>query len=434
VDLVTLKTDRSRALFDRAQALLPGGVSSPVRAFRSVGGTPLFFKRGVGPRVWDEDGNEFIDYCMSWGPLALGHCPKGVVDAVRDAALSGTSFGTPTAAEVALAELVTRLQPLAERVRFTSSGTEAVMSAARLARGFTKRDLIVKFDGCYHGHADGFLVKAGSGLATAGQSDSAGVPEGIAALTLVLPLDDEAAFRALMSKRGREVAAVVIEPVPANSGLLLQRPEFLRLLREETTKHGALLLFDEVISGFRLGARGATGHYGIAPDLLTFGKVIGGGLPCAAYAGRKEIMEMVAPLGPVYQAGTLSGNPLAMAAGRAALEHLERGGWALLDVRGQELEAALRPVLAPWPVELVRLGSIFWLTFQKPAPRAWHQVERAGAEVYKRLHRALLERGVYFAPSAFEVGFVSTTHGPEELAATAAALKASLPIAFGGAK
>jgi glutamate-1-semialdehyde 2,1-aminomutase len=422
--------ERSQALFERAQQLLPGGVSSPVRAFRSVGGTPIFMKRGQGALVWDEDGNRYVDYCMSWGPLALGHAPAPVVAAVREAAEQGTSFGTPTAAEVALAETVTRLQPLAERVRFVSSGTEAVMSAVRAARGFTRRDLLVKFDGCYHGHADYLLVKAGSGLATCGQADSAGVPEAIAGTTVVLPLDDEAALRALMRERGREVAAVIIEPVPANCGLLLQRPEFLRLLREETTRHGALLIFDEVISGFRLGAQGAAGHYGVAPDLLTFGKVIGGGLPVGAYGGRREVMDMIAPVGPVYQAGTLSGNPVAMAAGRAMLETLAAGGWERLEAVSRELEQLLLPVLAPYPVTLVRLGSIFWLVFQTCAPRAWHQVERAGAERYKAVHRALLERGVYFAPSAFEVFFTSAAHESAQLRDTAAALGEALKVAF----
>ncbi|MBX3469557.1 MAG: glutamate-1-semialdehyde 2,1-aminomutase [Planctomycetes bacterium] len=425
-----MNLERSRALFERAQALLPGGVSSPVRAFRSVGGTPVFLARGEGPLAWDEDGNRYVDLCMSWGPLALGHAPAPVVEAVTAAAALGTSFGTPTAAEVALAETVARLQPLAERVRFVSSGTEAVMSAVRAARGFTGRDLLVKFDGCYHGHADYLLVKAGSGLATSGQPDSAGVPAAVAATTVVLPLDDEAAFRALMSARGAEVAAVIVEPVPANCGLLLQRPEFLAALREETTRHGALLILDEVISGFRLGPGGAAAHYGIAPDLLTYGKVIGGGLPVGAYAGRREVMEVVAPAGPVYQAGTLSGNPVAMSAGRAMLEALERGGWARLEAASATLEALLRPIVEPYPVSLVRLGSIFWLVFQRPAPRAWHQVERAGAERYKRLHRAMLERGVYLAPSAFEVFFTSAAHGDDVLREVADAMREALAIAF----
>lgn len=427
-----LELSRSRALFAEAQGLLPGGVSSPVRAFRSVGGDPIFFARGEGAEVWDEDGNRYVDCCCSWGPLALGHAHPAVVEAVCEAARKGTSFGTPTAEELALARLVRELQPLAERVRFVSSGTEAVMSAVRLARGATGRDLLLKFDGCYHGHADYLLVKAGSGLATAGQADSAGVPEAIAGTTAVLPLGDLDALRAFFRERGAEVAAAIVEPVPANCGLLLQEPAFLEALRAETRAAGALLIFDEVISGFRLGPRGAAGRYGIEPDLLTFGKVIGGGLPVGAYAGRAELMEQVAPSGPVYQAGTLSGNPVAMAAGRAALEALRDGGWERLAERGERLAALLEPVLAPHPVSLVREGSIFWLAFQEPAPRAWHQVDRAGAERYRVLHRALLERGVYLAPSAYEVGFLSTAHTDEHLEAIAAALVDALPLACGG--
>ena len=422
---------RSAALFARAEQILPGGVSSPVRAFKAVGGSPIFLRSGQGAEVEDEDGNRYIDFVLSWGPLALGHAHPEVVAAICQAAGEGTSFGAPTLRELLLAELVRELQPLCERVRFVSSGTEAVMSAVRLARGFTGRDLLVKFDGCYHGHADYLLVKAGSGLATAGQPDSAGVPAGIAGTTAVLPLDDEAAFRELMRARGREVAAVLIEPVPANSGLLLQRPEFLRLLREETRRAGALLIFDEVISGFRLGPGGAAAHYGIAPDLLTFGKVIGGGLPVGAYGGRREVMEKVAPLGPVYQAGTLSGNPVAMAAGSAALGALRAGGWDALARRGEELEARWKPVLEPYPLGLVRLGSIGWLSFQRPPPRAWHQVDCAGAATYARLHRAMLERGVYLAPSAFEVLFVSAAHTSEQLERSAVALRESLREVFG---
>jgi glutamate-1-semialdehyde 2,1-aminomutase len=421
---------RSRELFEQALGLIPGGVSSPVRAFKSVGGTPVFMQRGAGAHVWDEDGNDYVDYCCSWGPLALGHAHPKVVAAIQENAALGTSFGTPHREEVALASLVVELQPWAERVRFVSSGTEAVMSAVRLARGYTGRDLIVKFDGCYHGHADYMLVKAGSGLATSGQADSAGVPEAIASTTVVLPLDDEDALRAFMKARGAEVAAVVVEPVPANCGLLLQRAEFLQLLRDETERAGALLLFDEVISGFRLGAGGAATHYEIRPDLFTFGKVIGGGLPVGAYAGKREIMERVAPLGPVYQAGTLSGNPLAMAAGRAALEALRDGGWDRLSDRGEALAERLAPALAPHPLELVRIGSIFWLSFQSPAPRSYAALDRAGAAIYARLHALLLERGVYLAPSAFEVGFLSTAHSNDDLDRTAAALSEALPLAL----
>ena len=420
----------SSALFARALDVLPGGVSSPVRAFRSVGGAPLFFARGKGARVWDEDGREYVDYCMSWGPLALGHAPDPVLEAIGRAAALGTSFGAPTRAELELAELVRALQPLAEMVRFVSSGTEAVMSAVRLARGFTRRDLIVKFDGCYHGHADYLLVKAGSGLATAGQPDSGGVPAAIAGTTAVLPLDDEAALRAFMATRGHEVAAVLIEPVPANCGLLLQRPEFLRALRAECDRAGALLVFDEVISGFRLGPGGAAARYGVRPDLLTYGKVIGGGLPVGAYAGRRDVMSCVAPSGCIYQAGTLSGNPVAMSAGRATLEALRDGGWDLLEARSAALERALRPLVEHYPARLVREGSIFWITFQDPPPRAWGAVDRSGAARYARLHAALLARGVYLAPSAFEVFFASTAHDDAAIAFTARAFEEALAVAF----
>ncbi len=430
-----LKTTASEALFERAQAALPGGVSSPVRAFKHVGGTPLFMRSGAGAHVEDEDGNRFLDFCMSWGPLVLGHAHPAIVRAVSETVARGSTFGTPTAGEVELAELVTSLYPAAERVRFVSSGTEAVMSAVRVARGATGRDLIVKFDGCYHGHADYLLVKAGSGLATAGTPDSAGVPAAIAGTTAVLPLADLAALRAFMRERGREVAAVLIEGVPANSGLLVQEPAFVAALREECTRAGALLVLDEVITGFRLGAGGAAARYGVRPDLVTFGKVIGGGLPVGAYGGRADLMAHVAPLGPVYQAGTLSGNPVAMAAGKAALETLRAGGWALLDDRARALEAALAPVCAAapgGPATLVREGSIFWIVFQERAPRAWGEVDAAAAKRrFPRFHRALLERGVYFPPSAFEVFFASTALSGDDIRraarAIAEALEASAP-------
>ena len=424
---------KSAILFERANSLLPGGVSSPVRAFKAVGGTPIFVRSGEGATIEDEDGNRYIDYCMSWGPLALGHAHPAVVRAVAEAASRGLTFGTPTAGEVELAALVSSLYPAAERVRFVSSGTEAVMSAVRLARAFTGRDLIVKFEGCYHGHADYLLVKAGSGLVTAGQPDSAGVPKPIAATTAVLPLDDEASFRTFMAARGREVASVLIEPVPANAGLLLQQPAFLRALREECDRAGALLIFDEVISGFRLGPGGAAALYGVRPDLATFGKVIGGGMPVGAYAGRAEIMSLVAPLGPVYQAGTLSGNPVAMAAGRATLEVLLAGGFEALEDRSRRLALALSRAIAAatCPVRLVRQGSIFWIVFQDQAPRAYGSLERAGARRYAAFYRALLERGIYFPPSAFEVFFASTAHTDAQIEETGRAVAESLRIAAG---
>ena len=425
-----LKLERSRELFARAEVLLPGGVSSPVRAFKSVGGTPIFFKTGQGGVVTDEDGNDYVDYCMSWGPLALGHAHPAVLQAVTESSARGMSFGAPTLYEVELAEQVQAMQPLAERVRFVSSGTEAVMSAVRLARGHTGRDLIVKFDGCYHGHADYLLVKAGSGLATSGQPDSAGVPAGIADTTAVLPLNDPAAVTAFMAERGSEVAAIIIEPVPANCGLLLQTKEFLQHLRDETTQHGALLIFDEVISGFRLGPGGAAAHFGIAPDLLTYGKVIGGGMPVGAYAGKRAVMESVAPLGPVYQAGPLSGNPVAMAAGQAALQALQDGGYDALQRNSDTLGELLAPHLAKHPVSLVRMGSIHWLSFQQPAPVTWDAADKSGAERYKVFHRAMLERGIYLAPSAWEVFFVSAAHTQEQLERTAVAFGEALEAAF----
>jgi glutamate-1-semialdehyde 2,1-aminomutase len=427
-----MKIEASEALFTRARAVLPGGVSSPVRAFKHVGGTPRFMARGAGGHVWDEDGNEYVDWCMSWGPLVLGHAHPAVVRAVADAAARGLTFGTPTRGEVELAEMISRAHPAAERVRFVSTGTEAVMSAVRLARGFTGRDLVVKFDGCYHGHADYLLVKAGSGLATAGQPDSAGVPAAIAGTTAVLPLDDEDALRAFMAARGKEVAAVILEGIPANAGLLVPKEGFVEAVAAAAREHGALFILDEVITGFRLGARGASER--VVPDLATFGKVIGGGLPVGAYAGRADIMKLVAPEGPVYQAGTLSGNPVAMAAGAATLRVLlEEGGFAALAERSVALARALGPVVREADIEcrLVQRGSIFWIVFQGDAPRAWGDVDRAGAARYAAFHRALLERGVYFPPSAFEVSFVSTAHTDEDIAKTADAVGEALRAAAG---
>jgi len=407
---------RSRELYRRACELMPAGVDSPVRAFRSVGGEPFFYERGLGCHVIDVDGNRYVDYVGSWGPLILGHAHPDVVEAVARAAASGLSFGAPCRQEVELAELVTGAVPHLEMVRFVSSGTEAVMSAVRLARGATGRDAVVKFSGCYHGHADHLLVDAGSGLATFGTPSSAGVPESFARHTAVLPLDDEAALTALMDARGSEIAAVVIEGVPANSGLLIQRPEYMHLVRELCTRHGALLILDEVITGFRLGANGAAAMYGIEPDLATYGKVIGGGLPVGAYGGRRELMEQLAPLGAVYQAGTLSGNPVAMAAGAATLHRLLADGGAAyveLERLGARLEHGLDRVMrragVPWSV--VRAGSILWLALQDgEPPRRYDHIRPQAAETFAALHRALLERGVSLAPSAYEVMFVSLAH------------------------
>lgn len=411
-------TAASKELYERACAVLPGGVSSPVRAYRSVGGTPRVIESAKGAHVTDADGNELLDFVGSWGPLILGHANPAILAAIGVAAERGTTFGAPTPFEVELAERVVSLHPALEMVRFVSSGTEAVMSAVRTARGFTGRDLILKFAGCYHGHADHLLVAAGSGLATFGTPSSAGVPASFAEQTAVLPLDDNEALEAFFAERGDELACALIEPAPANNGLLLQRPEFLALLRELCTKHGVLLLFDEVITGFRIGPGGYTELSGITPDLATFGKVIGGGLPVGAFGGRKEIMAVLSPDGPVYQAGTLSGNPVAMAAGLATLDQLERGGgWEHINRLGDELEASLGPVLEAHDARLVRAGSIFWMSLSSDAPpRASEQITSASADRYTPIFHALLERGISLAPSAYEVGFLSTAHTTEHVA------------------
>lgn len=416
----------SEALFRRALEVLPGGVSSPVRAFGAVGGTPVVIRRGRGTEVVDVDGRSYLDFVCSWGPLILGHAHPAVVEAVGRAVADGLTFGAPTPAEVELAERVTGLYPGVEQVRFVSSGTEATMSAMRLARGATGRDLILKFAGCYHGHSDPLLVAAGSGAVTFGHPSSAGVPDAFAERTLVLPLADTARLEALFAERGDEIAGVIIEPVPANNGLLLQQPAFLETLRSLTAKHGALLIFDEVISGFRLGAGGAAAHYGITPDLATFGKVIGGGMPVGAFGGRRKLMQHLAPVGPVYQAGTLSGNPVAMAAGLATLDVLEgEDGWTRLDALGQALETRLAPVLAaaPFPAQLVRIGSIFWMALQAgEPPRSAECIAADAADRFKGIFHGLLARGVSIAPSAYEVGFLSLAHTEADLDRFAAAL------------
>ena len=407
---------RSSELYRRACELMPAGVNSPVRAFGSVGGEPIFYAEAAGCRFTDADGRSFIDYVGSWGPLVLGHAHPAVIEAVQTSAAKGTSYGAPCVEEVALAEMVVDTVPFLEMVRFVSSGTEAVMSAVRLARGVTGRDAIVKFTGCYHGHADYLLVAAGSGLATFGTPSSAGVPASSAGHTLLLPLDDEAAFRKLMTEHGHEIAAVIIEGIPANNGLLPQTAQFVAALREECTRHGSMLIFDEVITGFRLGPDGAAGHYGIEPDLVTYGKIIGGGMPVGAYGGKREHMEQLAPLGPIYQAGTLSGNPVAMAAGAATLGALladNGAAWKRLNELGGMLETGIRDVFEdhdlPWTV--VRRGSILWMALQEgPSPVTAEAIDSSAADRYAELHSALLDQGVYLAPSAYEVIFVSAAH------------------------
>jgi glutamate-1-semialdehyde 2,1-aminomutase len=398
-------------LYNRALRLIPGGVNSPVRAFAAVGGAPVFIDRGEGAELIDADGNRYIDFCGSWGPLILGHAHPEVLQAISETAAKGTSFGASNHLEVELAEFVVgKVKPL-EKIRFVSSGAEAVMSAIRLARGYTGRDKIIKFNGCYHGHGDYLLVKAGSGLATFGEPSSQGVPADFAAHTLVADLDDPDGVSAYFQKHGGQIAAVIIEPIPANNGLLLQRPEFLKFLRDITAKHGSLLIFDEVISGFRVGWGGAAERYGIVPDLMTFGKVIGGGLPVGAFGGRAEIMDKLSPLGGVYQAGTLSGNPVAMAAGLKTLQILERDdGYGRLEELGAHFEHGLRQALKPTIARVVRVGSIIWFAFQKDAPRRADRIESAAIDTFNRRHRAILDKGVYLPPSGYEVMFVSLAH------------------------
>jgi glutamate-1-semialdehyde 2,1-aminomutase len=424
---------RSSELYQRACRVIPGGVSSPVRAFRAVGGTPLFIERGVGQYLYDVDGRRYLDVVNSWGALILGHAHPVVVEALTEACRHGTTFGAPCLGEVELAERITGAYPGLEQVRFVSSGTEAVMSAIRVARAATGRDLIVKFSGCYHGHADHLLVAAGSGLATFGRPSSAGVPAAFVAATRVLELDDEEALQALFAAEGARIAAVIIEPTPANHGLLLQRRTFLQALRATTARHGALLIFDEVISGFRLARGGVAALTGVTPDMATFGKVIGGGMPVGAFGGSRRVMAHLAPDGDAYQAGTLSGNPVAMAAGLTTLDLLTKGAvWQRLEALGAQLADALAPVLAqaPFPISLVRAGSLFWLSLHEG--RAPCRAATLGSQALARfvvLFHAMLARGVYLPPSAYEVCFLSAAFGEEDIKYFAAALAESLLVA-----
>lgn len=410
------KREKSAHLFERATRSMTGGVNSPVRAFKAVGGTPIYMDRGEGAYMIDVDGNRYLDFCCSWGPLILGHAHPVILDAIAKTAAKGTSFGTVHENEVLLAEKIKSLCPNIELMRFVSSGTEAVMSALRVARAFTKRDKIIKFAGCYHGHSDYLLAAAGSGLATLGIPASAGVPDDFAKHTLVAPLNDSAAIEALFAKYGNEIAAVIIEPIPANDGLLLQRKEYLQFLRDVTKRYGSLLIFDEVISGFRVGSGGATQYYGITPDLATYGKVVGGGLPVGAFGGRADIMSLLAPLGPVYQAGTLSGNPLALACGLATLDYLEKNdGWRKLNELTAEFVKTLTNGLKDYPVNVISIGSIFWINLQEKVVSRPDEIAKENAGKYVGLFGRALDAGIYLAPSAYEVGFISTAHTPTDL-------------------
>ena len=421
-------TTRSRALMARARELFPGGVSSPVRAFGGVGGEPFVVERGSGARIWDVDGNEYIDYVLSWGPLVLGHAPAVVLDALRETMERGTSFGIPTGLEVALAELVRERMPHVEMLRFVSSGTEATMSALRVARARTGRDLLLKFDGCYHGHGDSFLVRAGSGVATLGLPNSPGVPSALAALTLTAPFNDVAAVEALMRAHADRVAAIIVEPVIGNAGFIPPDPAFLPALRRIADDHGALLIFDEVMTGFRIAPGGAWERFGVRADLTTLGKVIGGGVPVAAYGGRRDLMSQVAPDGPVYQAGTLSGNPLAMAAGIATLRALTPAVHEGIAQRTRALVEGLRGIAARRGVPFTAdsAGSMFGFFFRAEPVRSYADARTSDVALFRRFFHAALARGVYLAPSPYEAGFTSAAHGDAEIAQTLEKLDAAL--------
>ncbi|MDO8589558.1 MAG: glutamate-1-semialdehyde 2,1-aminomutase [Armatimonadota bacterium] len=419
-----MRIDRSLDLFAQARNLIPGGVNSPVRAFKSVGGNPIFIERGAGSRMFDVDGNSYVDYVCSWGPLILGHAHPRIVQTLKTAAEKGTTFGASTEAEVTLARMIVEAVPSIEMVRLVNSGTEAVMSAIRLARGFTGRSKVVKFEGCYHGHSDSLLAKAGSGIATLGIPDSAGVPENLTADTLTLPYNDIHSVRDLLSARGSEVACVILEPIAGNMGVIAPKPGFPRGLRELTQRHGALLIFDEVITGFRVSYGGAQQLYGVSPDLTTLGKIIGGGLPMGAYGGRREIMERVAPVGPVYQAGTLSGNPLAVAAGIEMLTLLKEDGvYAKLEKSGEALGRGLSSAAEKCgvPATLNRVGSMMTAFFTDTEVIDYASAKTSDVSMYAQFFTGMLERGFYFAPSQFEAAFVSTAHSDADIAGTIAA-------------
>jgi len=425
---------KSAALYEKAKHYFPGGVNSPVRAFKSVYGTPLFIEKGDGSKLWDADGNEFIDFCCSWGPLILGHNHPSVREKVIEVMQNGMSFGAPTALENELAELIISNNKFIERIRFTSSGTEAVMSAIRLARGVTKKDKIIKFEGCYHGHTDALLVKAGSGLVTFGETSSEGIPKAYADETIVVSLNDKEAVSSAFTQFKGQIAAVIIEPIPANNGLLLQDKDFLAFLRDICDQNCTLLIFDEVISGFRVGFEGAAGLYDIKPDIVTYGKIIGGGLPVGAYGASSGIMSYISPEGGVYQAGTLSGNPVAMAAGIAQLSELIKPNF-YTDLAAKT-EAFTRDIqefaLAnQYPFKVFQIGSIFWFAFtDKEKIQTSDDIDASSMDKFKIMHRELLNRGIYLGPSGYEVGFISAAHSASDLEKTKSAIFESLTIVF----
>lgn len=417
-----MKRQRSTELFEKAKNYFPGGVNSPVRAFRSVGGTPLFIKKGKGSKITDADDNQFIDYCCSWGPLILGHANDEVVNAIKTTVENGSSFGAPTELENDLAELILGNNKFIEKIRFVSSGTEAVMSAIRLARGFTGKNKIIKFEGCYHGHSDSLLVKAGSGLVTLGNSSSAGVPEAIVGETIAVPLNNIPALEKAFAEYGNDIAGVIIEPIPANNGLLLQEKSYLEVLRTMCTKNNSLLIFDEVISGFRVGFTGASGYYQIQPDIITYGKIIGGGLPVGAYGASKNIMSNISPEGKVYQAGTLSGNPVAMAAGIAQLSQcLKKDFYEELERKTKNLIDGILNKTSDYKNRFTfhSIGSIFWIAFSNHEHiRTADEINADSMKYFRALHALLLENGIYLGPSGYEVGFVSAAHTDEDIQKT----------------
>jgi len=429
-----ISREKSAELYEKAKTYFPGGVNSPVRAFKSVYGTPLFIQKGDGCHIWDADGNQFIDFCGSWGPLILGHNNTKVREKVTEAMQNGMSFGAPTALENELAELILKHNKYLQKLRFVSSGTEAVMSAIRLARGYTRRDKILKFEGCYHGHVDSLLVKAGSGLVTFGETSSAGVPKSFADETIVVPLNDHEALKLAFEEFKGQIAAVIIEPIPANNGLLLQEKDFLKYVREICTVNEALLIFDEVISGFRIGFEGAAGYYQIAPDIVTYGKIIGGGLPVGAYGSSAEIMSNISPEGSVYQAGTLSGNPVAMSAGIAQLGELVKSGFYKdLNAKAEEFANSIQRYATAknYKLKVFHIGSIFWFAFtDKESIRRADEIDPASMEKFKAFHRELLNRGIYIGPSGYEVGFVSSAHTKIDLEKAKRTIFESLDFVF----